>query len=77
MFDHDPEIKRECVWSGAKLRPSAVLVDRRGPFVRSRADGDWLMLTQSDCHAITLSKSFGDTTVEGSLEPSRWEWPAR
>ncbi len=47
VFDHDPEIKRECVWSGAKLRPSAVLVDRRGPFVRSRADGDWLMLTQT------------------------------
>ena len=47
VFDHDPEIKREVVWNGAKLRPSAVLVDRRGPFVRSRVDGDWLMLTQS------------------------------
>jgi len=46
VFDHDPEIKREVVWSGPKLRPSAVLVDRRGPFVRSRAEGDWLMLTQ-------------------------------
>jgi predicted ATPase len=46
VFDHDPEIKREVVWSGPKLRPAAVLVDRRGPFVRSRADGDWLMLTQ-------------------------------
>jgi predicted ATPase len=45
-FRHDPEIKREVVWSGPKLRPSAILVDRRGPFVRSRADGDWLMLTQ-------------------------------
>jgi predicted ATPase len=46
VFDHDPEIKREVVWSGSKLRPSAVLVDRRGPFVRSRTAGDWLMLTQ-------------------------------
>ena len=46
VFDHDPEIKREVVWSGPKLRPSAVLVDRRGPFVRSRTAGDWLMLTQ-------------------------------
>jgi predicted ATPase len=46
-FRHDPEIKREVVWSGAKLRPSAVLVDRRGPFVRSRVAGDWLTLTQS------------------------------
>ena len=33
--------------------------------------------SQPECHAITLSKSFGDTTVEGSLEPPRWEWPAR
>lgn len=46
VFDHDPEIKREVVWGGPKLRPAAILVDRRGPFVRSRADGDWLMLTQ-------------------------------
>jgi predicted ATPase len=46
VFDHDPEIKREVVWSGPRLRPAAVLVDRRGSFVRSRADGDWLMLTQ-------------------------------
>src|SRR6478735_1491592 len=30
-FGHDPEIKRECVWNGQTLRPSAVLVDRRGP----------------------------------------------
>src|SRR5688572_5073784 len=46
VFDHDPEIKREVVWSGPSLRPSAVLVDRRGPFVRSRTESDWLTLTQ-------------------------------
>jgi predicted ATPase len=34
-FGHDPEIKRECVWSGEKLRPSAILVDRRGPVVKT------------------------------------------
>jgi len=45
-FRHDPQIKRECVWSGSTLRPSAVLVDRRGPFVRARADGDWASVTQ-------------------------------
>jgi predicted ATPase len=38
-FTQDPEIKRECVWSGAVLRPSSVLVDRRGPLVKSRAMG--------------------------------------
>jgi predicted ATPase len=45
-FQHDPQIKRECVWNGPTLRPSAVLVDRRGPFVRARADRDWASLTQ-------------------------------
>jgi predicted ATPase len=56
-FGHDPEIKRECLWHGARLRPSAVLVDRRGPLVRARAvnsgpggrgprsDEDWSVIT--------------------------------
>ena len=35
-FGHDPEIKRESVWSGLTLRPSSVLVDRRGPLVKTR-----------------------------------------
>ena len=45
-FGHDPEIKRECVWNGQKLRPSAVLVDRRGPLVKAR-DGTnaWTIVT--------------------------------
>jgi predicted ATPase len=29
-FGQDPEIKRECVWGGASLRPSTLLADRRG-----------------------------------------------
>jgi predicted ATPase len=45
-FGGDPEIKRELVWSGPTLRPSTILVDRRGSFVRSRAGADWLTLTQ-------------------------------
>ena len=56
-FGHDPEIKRECLWHGPRLRPSAVLVDRRGPLVRARAvnsgpggrgprsDEDWSVIT--------------------------------
>jgi predicted ATPase len=45
-FSHDPEIKRECVWAGLKLRPSAILVDRRGPVVKAReAKGDWTIIT--------------------------------
>jgi predicted ATPase len=47
-FGHDPEIKRECVWNGQALRPSAVLVDRRGTLVKARADdGEWTIVTQT------------------------------
>jgi predicted ATPase len=46
VFAGDPEIKRECVWSGPALRPSAVLVDRRNSVVKVReAKGDWAILT--------------------------------
>jgi predicted ATPase len=47
-FSNDPEIKRECIWNGEVLRPSSLLVDRRGPLVRSRAeDGGWTIVTQA------------------------------
>ena len=46
-FSQDPEIKRECVWNGMTLRPSAVLVERRGPLVKARdSDGKWTIVTQ-------------------------------
>ena len=45
-FGHDPEIKRECLWHGTTLRPSAVLVERRGPLVKARAGkGEWSVIT--------------------------------
>ena len=44
-FAHDPEIKRECVWSGPVPRPASLLVDRRGPFVRGARGGELSMLT--------------------------------
>ena len=41
-FALDPVIKRESVWSGQVLRPSLVLCDRIGGFVRIREDaGGW------------------------------------
>ena len=46
-FGQDPEIKRECIWAGTTLRPSAILVDRRGPLVKAReGNGDWTMVSQ-------------------------------
>ena len=45
-FMHDPEIKRECVWNGMVLRPSALLVERRAGLVKARsADGEWTIVT--------------------------------
>jgi predicted ATPase len=41
-FARDPVIKRESVWHGPQFRPSAVLCDRLGGFVRVRDDdGAW------------------------------------
>lgn len=46
-FGLDPEIKRECIWHGPLLRPSAMLVDRQGPLVRTRAEDDsWTHVTE-------------------------------
>lgn len=46
-FGHDPEIKRECIWSGAVLRPATLLVDRRGGLVKVReAKGEWTIIAQ-------------------------------
>jgi predicted ATPase len=45
-FGLDPEIKRECIWHGPILRPSTLLVDRRGPVVRTRGDNEgWNIAT--------------------------------
>src|SRR5437879_351869 len=30
MFDLDPEIKKEVIWHGPRLRPSTILVERHG-----------------------------------------------
>jgi predicted ATPase len=47
-FEHDPEIKRECIWNARTLRPSSMLVDRRGPLVKSRGDGhEFAIVTHS------------------------------
>jgi predicted ATPase len=45
-FRHDPEIKRECLWSGEVLRHATLLVDRRGSVVKVRNDdGRWTIVT--------------------------------
>jgi predicted ATPase len=45
-FSLDPQIKQECVWHGPVLRPAALLVDRKGPVVRSIGAGrSWRVVT--------------------------------
>ena len=47
-FGLDPQIKRECIWHGAVLRPTTLLVDRHGPVVKVRSDeGKWDIATDS------------------------------
>jgi predicted ATPase len=47
-FCRDPEIKRECIWAGPKLRPSALLADRRVGLVRLRSpQGEWEVARQN------------------------------
>ena len=41
MFALDPEIKRECIWTGPFLRDASLLVDRRGAMVRVREGRSW------------------------------------
>ena len=45
-FDLDPEIKRECIWAGPVFRNAALLVDRKGPAVRTRSGRSWKAVTQ-------------------------------
>ncbi|OLF17075.1 AAA family ATPase [Actinophytocola xanthii] len=54
QFNLDPEFKRECLWRGPVLRPSALLADRHAGVVRARAEsGAW----SSDQHRIRLTDS--------------------
>ena len=47
-FSLDPEIKRECIWHGPLARPSALLINRDGCVVRTRAaEGEWRILNHN------------------------------
>lgn len=48
MFSLDPEVKSESIWNGPMLRPSALLVERRGPLVKVRDEnGQWQEVTRT------------------------------
>ncbi|MCE4056074.1 AAA family ATPase [Pseudomonas sp. Au-Pse12] len=45
-FALDPQIKKECIWSGPFYRPASLLVDRAGPLIRARQGRSWDVLSQ-------------------------------
>jgi predicted ATPase len=60
-FALDPVIKRECIWSGPLLRPSALLVDRQGASIRARDDsGDWQTIPQPVATFDSMMTEFSD-----------------
>lgn len=46
LFSLDPEIKRECLWSGSCFRPASLLVDRQGGVVKVRNGRGWDVVLQ-------------------------------
>lgn len=60
-FVLDPVIKRECIWSGPVLRPSALLVDRQGAALRTRDEnGDWQTVPQPIASFDSMMTEFAD-----------------
>ncbi len=60
-FSLDPEIKTECIWSGPVLRPASLLVERRGPVVRSRReDGSWHVISKHMPSFDSMMARFAD-----------------
>jgi predicted ATPase len=61
QFGLDPVIKRECIWSGPVLRPSALLVDRQGASIRARGDdGEWQTIPHRVASFDSMMTEFSD-----------------
>lgn len=61
QFALDPVVKRECIWGGALLRPSTLLVDRQGAQIRTRtASGDWHTVPQPVASFDSMMTEFAD-----------------
>ena len=60
-FALDPEIKRECIWVGPCFRPAALLVDRRGPSLRTIDEhGAWQAIPQPVSTFESMLSAFAD-----------------
>jgi predicted ATPase len=67
-FALDPEIKRECTWSGPVPRPAALLTDRRGGVVRIRDDdGTWRTMHDLMRPYDSMLSEFADPQIAPDL----------
>jgi predicted ATPase len=67
-FFLDPEIKRECTWSGPVARPAALLTDRRGGIVRIRDDdGTWRTMHDAVRPYDSMLSEFADPQIAPDL----------
>lgn len=61
QFQLDPVVKRECIWRGPVLRPSALLVDRQGTALRTRdEEGKWAPVAQPIAIFDSMMTEFAD-----------------
>lgn len=67
MFNRDPVIKAEALWSGPFLRAGSLLTDRRGPAVRVRTDDGWRPLARSLAPWESMLAEFGDPDATPEL----------
>ncbi|ROL81342.1 ATP-binding protein [Pseudomonas protegens] len=66
VFSLDPQIKKECIWSGPCYRPASLLVDRAGPLIRARQGRSWDVLAQHTPDFDSLFDQVG--SLRGSPE---------
>lgn len=68
----DPVIKRECVWAGDILRPSALLVDRHGALIRARdTQGQWVTVHRNVASFDSMMTEYLDPTTVPELSVVR------
>lgn len=61
VFGLDPQIKRECIWSGPVFRRGSLLVDRRGKALLAITnDGDWSQIPGEMSDFESMMQAFAD-----------------
>ncbi|GAB7051468.1 AAA family ATPase [Catenuloplanes indicus JCM 9534] len=75
LFNNDPEIKREVLWSGPLLRPSAVLADRAGPLISIRNDRRLEPVLEAVAPYDSMLSEYADGPLIGMRERiRRWRF---